>query len=270
MAIKTPGELTGKSIITLPRVNRTLNTDSLYEPVKSKQVAQTTRKPVHDDQLSCFFRPTDMHVGVTVADIQALIMEATEHSSNIRLIIDTDHHPALASPHKLSHALVLLEREVHTIASGLPVEWIHVEERMRSIVALGTVEPGQVLDVGTGEALPRGGQVLLDAQQVDGRPSGRSTERLPGDLAAEGVQLQVEEPSRTLDIGQDFGARHLLLFENLAKAEHPLEVAHELLRVVLHNAVKGDQVTVEIVQHLHGAGRGRMKNNAAPPAKTST
>jgi hypothetical protein len=35
---------------------------------------------------------------------------------------------------------------------------------MCSIVALGTVEPGEVLDVGTGEALPRGGKVLFDPQ----------------------------------------------------------------------------------------------------------
>jgi hypothetical protein len=35
---------------------------------------------------------------------------------------------------------------------------------MCSLVALCTVEPGQILDVGPRETLPRGGQVLLYAQ----------------------------------------------------------------------------------------------------------
>ncbi len=127
---------------------------------------------------------------------------------------------------------------------------------MRSIVALGAGEPGQVLDVGAGEALPRGGQVLLDAQQVDRRPSGGGTERLPGDLAAEGMLLQVEETGSTLDIDEGLGARHLLPLEDLAGAERPFELAHEFFEVVLRNAVEGDQVTVQIVQHRHGGGLG--------------
>ena len=56
--------------------------------------------------------------------------------------------------------------------------------------------------------------------------------------------------------GQDFRARHFLPLEDLPRAERPFELAHELLQVVLHNAVKGDQVTVEIVQHLHRGGLG--------------
>ncbi|GLO46545.1 hypothetical protein PPUN109347_31080 [Pseudomonas putida] len=66
--------------------------------------------------------------------------------------------------------------------------------------------------------------------------------------------LQVEEPGSTLDIGQGLGARHLLPFEDLARAERPFELAYKFLEVVLHNTVKGDQVTVEIVQHLHRGG----------------
>jgi len=56
--------------------------------------------------------------------------------------------------------------------------------------------------------------------------------------------------------GQDFRARHFLPLEDLARTERPLELANELLQVVLHNAVQGDQVTVEIVQHLHRGGLG--------------
>jgi integrase len=72
---------------------------------------------------------------------------------------------------------------------------------VRSIVALGASEPGQVLDVDTGEALPCGGKVLLDAQEIVSRSRSRGTERLPSDLAAEGKLLQVAaaDPERTAD-----------------------------------------------------------------------
>lgn len=127
---------------------------------------------------------------------------------------------------------------------------------MRSIIALSAGEPGHVLDIGTGEALPSGGQIFLDAQHVNGRPSGGGTERLPGDLATESMLLEVEEPGGALDVGEGFGACHLLPLEDLARAERPFELAHKLLQVVLHNAVKGDQVTIEIVQHLHRSWLG--------------
>lgn len=68
--------------------------------------------------------------------------------------------------------------------------------------------------------------------------------------------LQVEEACGALDIGQGFRAGHLLPLEDLARAERPFELAHELLQMVLHNAVEGDQVTVEIIQHLHRGGLG--------------
>jgi len=181
-------------------------------------------------------------------------MEALESSMNIRMVVNAHHDLTLTAAHEIGHSLVLLERKIHTIAGGLPVRRIHVEERVHSIVALGAIEPGQVLDVGAGEALPRGGQVLLNAQQIDGWPGGGSTERLPGDLTAERVLLQVEEACRTLDIGQGFRTRHLLPLEDLPGAQRPFELADELLQVVLHNPVEGDQITVEIVQHLHRGG----------------
>lgn len=156
-------------------------------------------------------------------------MEAVEDSSDIWVVIDTDHHPALTPTHEFGHALVLLKWETHPVAGGLPVRRVHVKERVRSIVALGTVKPRQVFNVRPGETLPRGGQVLFDAQQVDGRPSGGGTERLPSDFPAESVLLKIVETSSTLDVGQDLGARHLLPLEDLPGAERPFELADELL-----------------------------------------
>lgn len=82
------------------------------------------------------------------------------------------------------------------------------------------------------------------------------TERLPCDLSTESMLLEVEEPGSTLDVGQSFGARHLLPLEDLARAKRPFELAHELFQVVLHHTVQGDEVTVQIVQHLHRSGLG--------------
>lgn len=222
----------------------------------SEQLPQASRLPIHDHQLAGHFRLALALVRIGVANIQVLEMEAVEGTPDIWVVVDADHHLALAPSHEVGHPLVLLEGEVHAIAGGLPVRRVHVEEGVRSIVALRAGEPGQVLDIGTGEALPCGGQILLDAQQVDGRSGGSGTERLPRDLATEGVLLQVEEACSTLDVGQGFRARHLLPLEDLAGAERPFELAHELLEVVLDNAVEGDQVTVEIVQHLHRGGLG--------------
>lgn len=59
--------------------------------------------------------------GCCVADVQTLKVETSEHPPDVRVVIDADHHPALAAPHEVGHALVLLEREVDSIAGGLPV-----------------------------------------------------------------------------------------------------------------------------------------------------
>lgn len=167
-------------------------------------------------------------------------MKTIEYLPDARVVVDADHHLALAPAHEVGHALVLIEGEGDAVAGGLPVRGVHVEKRVRSIVALGAGEPGEVLDVGAGEALPRSGQVLLDAQQVDGRPGGGGTERLPGDLAAEGMLLEIEEPGGSLNIGKGFRARHLLPLEDLAGTERPFELAHKFLQVVLHHAVEGN------------------------------
>lgn len=183
-------------------------------------------------------------------------MEAFKGAPDVRVVIDADHHPAFAAPHEVSHAFVLLEGEVDAITGGLPVRRIHVEERVRSIVALSAVEPGEVLDIGACQALPRCREVLFDPQQVDGRPRGGGTERLAGDLATEGVLLQVEEPGGTLDVGQGFWAGQFLPFEDLAGAERPFELADELFQVVLHHPVQGDQVAVEVIEDLHWRSLG--------------
>ncbi|MBO9548511.1 MAG: hypothetical protein J7573_03570 [Pseudomonas sp.] len=77
-----------------------------------------------------------------------------------------------------------------------------MKKKVWSIVALGTGEPGQIFDIGADEALPCRGQILLKAQQIDSRLSGGGAERLPGDLAAECVLLQVEEPVSSLNVGR--------------------------------------------------------------------
>ena len=143
-------------------------------------------------------------------------MEAVEHAADVWMVVDADHHPALAATHEVGHSLVVLEREVHAVAGGLPVRGVHVMEGMGTVIAFGAFKPGKVFDVGTGQALPGGREVFLNPQQVDGRASGRGAERLPCDLAGKGMVLQVEKPCGALDVGEGFGAGHLLPLEYLA------------------------------------------------------
>ena len=83
-----------------------------------------------------------------------------------------------------------------------------------------------------------------------------SAERLPADLAGEGMVLQVEESGGTLDVGEGFGTGHFLPLEHLPGAERPFELAHKFFQVVLHHAVQRHQVAVDIVQDFNRGGLG--------------
>lgn len=121
---------------------------------------------------------------------------------------------------------------------------------MGAVVTFSAFKPSEVFDVGTGQALPGGREILLDPQQFDGRCSGRRAERLTGDLAGEGMELQVEESGGALDVGEGFGTGQFLPFEHLSRAERPFELAHKFFEVVLHDAVKRDQVAVDVVENF--------------------
>lgn len=133
-------------------------------------------------------------------------MEAFKHSANIRVIVDADHDLPLATPHKVSHSLVTLKGKIHPVAGRLPVGRIHIVEGMGAVIALGTLKPAQIFNIGAGHTLPRCRKVFLDPKQVDCRTSRRGTECLPRHLAGEGMVRQVEEPSGALDVGESFRA----------------------------------------------------------------
>jgi len=195
-------------------------------------------------------------VGIAVADIQGLKMETFEHPTNVRVVIDADHHLAFAAAHEVGHPFVVLERKVHSIAGRLPIRRIHVMESVGTVVTFRAFKPGEIFDVGAGQPLPSGREIFLDPQQVDCRASGRGAECLSGDLAGEGMVLQVEESGSALDIGEGFGAGHLLPLEHLTRTERPFELAHELFEVVLHDAIQRDQVAVDVVEDFNGRGLG--------------
>jgi hypothetical protein len=59
-------------------------------------------------------------------------------------------------------------------------------EGVGTVIALSAFKPGEIFNVGAGQALPGGREVFLNPQQVDGRASGRGTKRLP---ATKGTDL---------------------------------------------------------------------------------
>ena len=117
-------------------------------------------------------------VRVAVADVQGFEVEAFKHAADVWMVVDADHHLALAATHEVGHPLVVLERKVHAVAGGLPVRRVHVVKRVRTIIAFSTFKRGEVFDVSTGLALPAGREVFLDPQQVDGRSSRRGPSNL--------------------------------------------------------------------------------------------
>lgn len=110
-------------------------------------------------------------------------MEAPEHPPDVRVIIDADHL-AFATAHEVGHALVVLERKIHTITGGLPVRRVHVMEGMGAVVAFRTFKQGELFDVGAGQALPGGREVFLDPQRLMAGPVVAVTNVCPVTLPA--------------------------------------------------------------------------------------
>lgn len=153
---------------------------------------------------------------IAVTNVQRFEVKALENLADAVMVIDADHHLAFATSREVGHPLVALECKVHAIADGLPVRRVHLVKSMGAFVMFRAFKPGEIFDVGSGQALPGGRKVFLDPQQVDGRSGGRGTELLPGDLAGEGMVLQVEKSGGALDVSEGFRAGHLLPFEYLS------------------------------------------------------
>lgn len=121
-----------------------------------EQPSQRRRLPVHNYQLPTHLGLSLTLVCVAVANVQRLEVKALEHAADVRVVVDANHHLAFAAPHEVGHALVVFERKVHAIAGGLPVRWVHIVKGVGTVVAFGAFQPGEILDVGTGQTLPRG------------------------------------------------------------------------------------------------------------------
>ena len=128
-------------------------------------------------------------IGIAVPDVQRLKMKAIEHSPDIWVIVDADHHLALAAAHEVSHPLIVLEREIHAVTGGLPVRRVHIEEGVRAVVFCNANIPRKVLDGGARQTEVRRREVLLDPTQVDDGSRGGGTEVLTSNLPTEGVVL---------------------------------------------------------------------------------
>lgn len=96
------------------------------------------------------------------------------------------------------------------------------------------------------------GELLLDAQKVQPRPRRRGDGK-GGVLDPGGIpQLQqVIEPHRPLDVRQGFGVLLPEAVELVPRDQDPLEVADELLQMVLHDPIQGHQIQVDVVDDLH-------------------
>jgi len=80
------------------------------------------------------------------------------------MVVNADHHLTFATAHEVGHPFIVLERKVHAVPGSLPVRRVHVMEGMGAVVTFSAFKPGEVFDVGAGQALPSGREVFLDAQ----------------------------------------------------------------------------------------------------------
>ena len=88
-----------------------------------EQFSQCRRFPVYDYQLATHISLPLPLIRGRIPNLGRLKMKPFKHPPNVRMVVDADHHLAFAAPHKVSHALVVFKREVHAVASGLPVRW---------------------------------------------------------------------------------------------------------------------------------------------------
>ena len=99
-----------------------------YQSESTKKTAQSIHLPIHKNQLPRHLRLPLPLIRGGVPDLGRLKMKPFKYPPNVRMIVDTDHHLSFAAPHKVGHAFVVFKREVHAVASGLPVRRVHVVE----------------------------------------------------------------------------------------------------------------------------------------------
>ncbi len=136
------------------------NNVSLKNPlriiIQLKKPSQIPRFPIHHNQLPRHLSLPLPLIRGRVPDLGRLNMKPFKHPPNVWMVVDAYHHLPLTPPHKISHALVIFKREVHTVPRRLPVRRVHVVEGMWPVVALCALKPRQVFNVGAGKALPGG------------------------------------------------------------------------------------------------------------------
>jgi len=196
-------------------------------------------------------------------------MEVLEKPTNVRMVIDTDHHLAFATAHELCHALVVLEwnppRTRRSASKAGPCSGGC--EHGRSVPH---IQAREIFDIGTRQTLPGGRKVFLDPQQVDRRAGSGVTERLPGDLVGEGMVLQIEESGGSLDVGGGSGRvifSHSNTWRELSSHLNWRTNSSRWFCTMRYSVIRSPLMSL---MTSTGAARGRMKYSAAPPAKTST
>ena len=86
-------------------------------------------------------------------------------------------------------------------------------------------------------------------------------------LATEGIVLQIKEPGSSLNIGHAIRRRALQTGKYLAASQCPLELADELVKVMLSHAVQVDELSVDVVEYLYFSRRWAHKEQRRATGK---
>ena len=71
------------------------------------------------------------------------------------MVVDAEHHPALASAHKFGYPFVVLKTKLDPIPRHLPVRRVHIVEGMRPVITLGAFIPRQIFYINLSQAADR-------------------------------------------------------------------------------------------------------------------
>lgn len=85
-----------------------------------------------------------------IADIQRLKPTPFKHSPDIRVIVDANHHFALACPNEVGNSLVFIKAKLGPVPLVFQY-WVgHIVKGMGPILLLGALQPRKILDVCAG------------------------------------------------------------------------------------------------------------------------
>ena len=182
-----------------------------------------------------------------VGQLQPRDAVGIEQGRDVWVVIDGEHHFTLHAAHGFGQPLVFFPAELLRVADRLPIRRVGIKEGVRPVVAFQAALPRLILNVHATQTLLGGCQLGAHVGSVECFAGGGGAEVLVFGFTAECGVLQIEKTCGPLNIGL-CGRRGLLeLAKGGAAGKREIELAQELIKMMLYNAVEVNQLAVNVV-----------------------